>query len=229
MAAGRFIVVTGTDTGVGKTVVTAGLGRALARAGRKVLAIKPVESGCGPEPVATEDGALLAEATGQAAPRQAWLRLRAPMAPALAAELEQLPLDPPAWIARLRTAAEGAEVVLVEGAGGLLAPLSWSCTIADVASELAARVLVVGADRLGVQNHVLLTLSELRARSLEPLGVVLSAPPEPDASTGTNLSALRRLLQRFALEGRVAAIGRVASTEDAANQLSTVTGWIDAA
>jgi len=158
MVAGRFIVVTGTDTGVGKTVVAAGLGRALARAGRKVVAIKPLESGCGPEPVDTEDGALLAEATGQTAPRHALLRLRAPLAPARAAELERIPVDVAGLTAALRGFGERSEVVLVEGAGGLLAPLSWSRTIADVAAEIAARVLVVGADRLGVQNHVLLTL-----------------------------------------------------------------------
>src|SRR5688572_7236834 len=89
-----FVVITGTDTGVGKTVVAVGLARALAAAGRAVLAVKPVESGCG-EPFAREDedGVVLALATGQAKPKAALVRLRAPVTPALAAEHEKTPID----------------------------------------------------------------------------------------------------------------------------------------
>src|SRR5688500_7646315 len=90
----RFVVVTGTDTGVGKTVVTAGLARALVQAGRRTVAIKPVESGCaGAAAGAEEDGVVLAAATGQAAPREALIRLRDAVTPALAAEREGVAIE----------------------------------------------------------------------------------------------------------------------------------------
>src|SRR5687768_15575546 len=105
----RFLVVTGTDTGVGKTLVTAGLALALTRAGRRVVAIKPLESGCGDSPE-LEDGATLARATGQARPRQALVRLGAPLAPALAAEREGVALDVDSLALRVRALTEGADV-----------------------------------------------------------------------------------------------------------------------
>jgi dethiobiotin synthetase len=85
------VCVTGTDTEVGKTWVTAALGAALVAQGRSVVAIKPVESGVALDGV--EDGALLAEATGQRAPLQALTRLRAPVAPPVAADREGVRLD----------------------------------------------------------------------------------------------------------------------------------------
>src|SRR6185436_1437495 len=83
-----YLVVAGTDTGVGKTWVCAALARALVERGLRVTAVKPVESGCGETVGPEEDGVVLAEATGQERPREALLRLRAPVAPPVAADLE---------------------------------------------------------------------------------------------------------------------------------------------
>lgn len=190
-----FVVVAGTDTGVGKTYVTAALARALVAAGRRTLAIKPVETGCaGEEPAATEDGAVLAEASGQRAPRGALVRLRVPVTPALAADLEGTALDVDALVAQIRALAAdaSAEVVLVEGAGGLRSPISWTRDLSDIARALGATCLLVASDRLGTLNHVHLSVEALGREGLPVAAVVLSAPPEPDRSTGTNASALRK-------------------------------------
>jgi dethiobiotin synthetase len=223
----RFFVITGTDTGVGKTVVTAGLARALSRAGRRVVAIKPLESGCADVPSRSEDGAVLARATGQAAPVAALLRLRAALTPALAAEQEGVELDVDALIADVRELGGHAELALVEGAGGLRAPLSWSRDLVDVARALDASALVVGADRLGVLNHVQLTLTGLASSSVRAVGIVLSAPEQPDASTGTNAAALRRLLSGDRLADRVAELPRLRDPLDAADHLADVASWLD--
>lgn len=190
----RILVVTGTDTGVGKTLVTRALGASLAARGRRVVAIKPVESGCGGgEP---EDGRLLAAATGQAAPTEALVRLRAPVAPPVAADEEGVELEPAGWLAAVRDAANDADPVLVEGAGGLLSPLAWDATILDLAAELAGELIVVAANRLGCLNHTALTASVARDRGVPVLATVLSDADEDatDVSRARNAAALHRTL-----------------------------------
>lgn len=189
---GHFVVITGTDTGVGKTVVAAGLARALARAGVRVTAIKFVESGLSGDPDARigEDGRLLAVASGQAAPREALVRLGPAVTPALAAELDGVALDFDGLVGAVRCSSSESDVTIVEGAGGLFAPLTWERNSRDLARALDARVVVVGSDRLGAINHVLLTLDALGAGRVA--AVVLSAPAVADASTGTNAGAIRR-------------------------------------
>src|SRR5262245_47506624 len=194
--------MTGTDTGVGKTFVAASLVHALANAGRAAVAIKPIETGCGDGGHEREDGVVLARSTGQSRPREALVRLRAPLTPALAAEREGFPLDIGGLVHTIRDLGQGADVVVVEGAGGLLSPLSWDRDITHVARDLDARVLVVAADRLGAINQVHLTVQVLFDTWLLPTAVILSAPSEPDASSGTNAGALRRRLACF---GEVAA------------------------
>lgn len=189
----RILLVTGTDTGVGKTWVTSALARALVQQGRRVVAIKPVETGSKGTPGATEDGVLLAAATGQAAPRMALHRFADPVAPAVAAEREGRALDFDDVLAEIERYAEGSEVTLIESAGGLLAPIAWDWNAADLAESLGARVLVVGADRLGVINHTLLTLSALELAGLLTAGVILTTPATADVSSGTNAEAIARL------------------------------------
>jgi dethiobiotin synthetase len=221
-----FVVVAGTDTGVGKTFVGCALARGLARTGRRVLGIKPVESGCGEGSRAAEDGALLAAATGQREPCEALVRLRAPIAPALAAEIEGVTLDVDALAARIRAMGEGFDVVLVEGAGGLLSPLSWTRDVTHIAHDLDARVLLVSADRLGVLHHVRASVQVLLDAWLPPAGVVLSAPADPDASTGTNAAALARVLHWYGeVSERIACVPRGdLATADGA--LAEVGGWL---
>lgn len=217
----RIVLVTGTDTGVGKTWVTCALARALVQQGRKVVAIKPVETGTGSEVGTDEDGVLLAAATGQAAPRKALHRFTDPLAPALAAERQGRSLDFDSVLADIERHAEGMDVALVESAGGLLAPVAWDWNAADLAESLGARVLVVGADRLGVINHALLTVGAAELAGLLVAGVVLTAPEVADASTGTNAAAIARL---SGLD-RVLTARRTRDPAEAASALTPALPW----
>ncbi|HET7468186.1 MAG TPA: dethiobiotin synthase [Gemmatimonadales bacterium] len=187
------LLITGTDTAVGKTWVARALSHALVAAGRKVVAVKPVETGCDPSGSHLEDGALLAAATGQAEPRAALFRFTAPIAPALAAEREGQDIDLDALVLQIEAVSQGADVLLVEGAGGLLSPITWEWTVVDLARSLGAAALVVAADRLGTINHTQLTLSALELAGIPLTGVVLTAPETPDESTGTNAASVARL------------------------------------
>jgi dethiobiotin synthetase len=208
------VIVTGTDTGVGKTYVACGLARRLSARGLRVAAIKPIESGCGG---AGEDGMLLAEASGQAQPTVALVRLRAPLAPPLAAELEGVELDDDRIEAETLALAEGTDVALIEGAGGVLTPLTWRLNAVELARRLGARALVVGSDRLGTVNHVLLSCEALERAGVDVAGIVLNAPEVPDASTGSNAATLARLRTELS----IAVIAR----DDDAN-LDEVTRWL---
>lgn len=204
----RTVLVTGIDTGVGKTVVGAALARVLAATGLRVTAVKPLETGT-PEgaPSDDEDGVRLAVATGQAAPRAALLRLRTPVAPPVAAELEGVTLDWRALVDEATRLAAGSDVLLLEGAGGALSPLAFEPAHGDVPSrvidaleiaracaqkggDLAA--VVIAPDRLGVLHHVRAVRAVLAQRGVRHALTLLVAPATPDASTGTNAAALTR-------------------------------------
>jgi dethiobiotin synthetase len=190
---GRVVVIVGTDTGVGKTWVGCGLGLAARKLGRDVVAIKPLETGCAPELRDDEDGAQLAASTGQDEPRRALVRLAAPVAPPEAADREGATLDLESIVAQIEAYAAAHELTYVEGAGGLLSPLTWEATAADLAQRLGAKVLLVARDALGTVSHVRLAVEASRARGLDLAGVVLTAPEAPDASTGSNARAIERL------------------------------------
>jgi len=180
-----FVLVTGTGSGVGKTWVTRGLARTLLRAGRRVLAVKPVEVGCDTTETAREDGTLLAETTGQAAPRSAVIRFGPPLAPALASGMEAEPVDFDALLLQLEPLRAEADIVLLEGTGGLLTPITWEWNAVELARSLGASVLVVGRDQAETLNQMLLTLSALELGGVDLLGVVLTPPTEPDACPGS--------------------------------------------
>src|SRR5918999_3554790 len=187
------LLITGTDLGVGKTWVACALGRALRDAGKQVVAIKPVETGCNGPPAEAEDGVQLARATGQRQPAHAIVRLPGSLAPALSSERAGAEIDFDALVLKIERFGEGAEATLVEGAGGLLAPITWEWNMADVARALGAGALVVAADRAGTINHTLLTLSALELAGIACVGVVLTTPEKKDQSTGQNGAAIARL------------------------------------
>lgn len=193
LARSNVVIVAGTDTSVGKTWVAAALARAIRSTGHSVIAIKLVETGCAAEPHPTEDGRILALAAGQVEPAEALIRLPAPVTPALAAEREGTSIDFDDILLRVEAFAATADLVLVEGSGGLLAPLSWEWNLVDLAQALEARALVVGSDRLGTVSHALLTLSALELGGIPIAAVVLTRPEYPDGSTGTNAAAIARL------------------------------------
>lgn len=219
----RIVFVTGTDSGVGKTWVGCALARALVRAGHRVVAIKVVETGTELNPSSSEDGVQLAAATGQRSPLHALYRLRTPVAPAVAAELEGQPrLDFDTVVSEVERVARGTEVTLVETAGGLLAPLAWDWNVVDLAEALGASVLVAAANRLGTINHTLLTLSALELGGILAAGVVLSAPEVPDASMATNRAAIVRM---SGLD-RVLEVPRTSDPAAAAAALAPAIHWI---
>jgi dethiobiotin synthetase len=214
------VVIAGTDTGVGKTWVGCRLAEALRLRGDVVRAIKLVETGTGPEPNEAEDGVLLAKAAAQLEPTRALRRYRAPLAPPLAAELDGESFDPrDLWRSAMELAAP-ADRALIEGAGGLMAPLDWQLSLLDLLAADPHPVLLVAADRLGTLNHTLLTLEALGASDVPLLGVVINRLQDgtaEDRSRGQNAAALARL--RPAL--------RITSSVDA-DWLPTVLSWLRA-
>ena len=219
-----FVLVTGTGSGVGKTWVTRALARTLLRGGRRVLAVKPVEVGCDTTENGGEDGAILAETTGQAAPRSALIRFGPPMAPALASGMEADPVDFDALLLQLEPLRTEADVVLLEGTGGLLTPITWEWNAVELARSLGAGTLVVGRDQAETLNQMLLTLSALELGGVDLLGVVLTPPTQPDASTGLNAGAISRL---SGLD-RVVAVDRDDDPDSAGDRgaLGLVADWL---
>jgi len=188
---GRWFI-TGTDTEVGKSVVTACLAEA-ARHHGSVIAAKPVASGVAPgEP--GEDAALLALAGNH--PPQVFATYEAPISPHRAALLEGRTLIVPEllhWVKSLQ-----ADTVLIEGVGGWKVPLSADpqvYAVSDLAVDIGAPVILIAANRLGVLNHCLLTIDAIRQTGLPVSGVILNANhPTNELSQKTNLSDLRNLL-----------------------------------
>ena len=179
------LFVTGTDTGVGKTVVTAALALALKARGVDVGVVKPVQTGDG-DAGTLKSWAGLAEEPEEIAP----FSFRAPLAPLIAARLEGRTLALGEVVARVRTLAERHEVVLIEGAGGLLVPVGPGWTIADLAAALGLPLLVVARAGLGTVNHTLLTIEVARRADLEIAAVVLNGD---DAIADSNA----RMIEEF--------------------------------
>ena len=165
---------------------------------------------------------MLAEATGQSAPRRALVRLRAPLAVPAAADLEGVTLNYEAVLGQVREFQRPDSFLLVEGVGGLLAPVTWDDDALDMIHSLNARVLVVAADRLGTINHTLLTLRVLRSEKVPVLGVVLNQPVEPDESSPTNASAITRL----SATDLIVRVPYLHDTEHAAEAMKEVAGWL---
>jgi dethiobiotin synthetase len=187
------LLVTGTDTGVGKTFVACALARALRASGRRVSVMKPVETGVTDVP---DDARRLQEAAADPATLDEICpyRLRAPLAPTVAARLEDVTIDLARLEALIRQRLEGADLLLVEGAGGLLVPIADSVTWADLAARLRLPLLVVAANRLGTINHCALTARVAEAMGLAVVGFVLSSPCRVrDASADSNAASITSL------------------------------------
>lgn len=198
IAAGRTLFVTGTDTGIGKTFITTAIAATLAARGHRVGVAKPVETGCRrkDDRLVPEDALALAAAAGDPSPLEAVCphRFPDPLAPSLAAERSGGRLDVEALATELRRRAVAVDVLLVEGAGGLLVPLTRTASFADFAARLAAPILVVVGSRLGAINHALLTFEVAAVRGLPLAGYVVNclAPPD-DLAVATNEDLLREL------------------------------------
>jgi dethiobiotin synthase len=183
----RVVVVTGTGTGVGKTIATAALAVRAAATG-SVVVVKPVQTGIGPGYDDPADADVVHRLTGCAV--QEHTALDDPLAPDTAARLRGVAIPPVAEHAdRIRVLAQFHDTVLVEGAGGLLVRLDTDGgTVLDLAQHLGAEVVVVAGAGLGTLNHTELTVSALRARGIEPAGLVVGAwPARPGLAERCNL------------------------------------------
>jgi dethiobiotin synthetase len=190
----RGLFVTGTDTGVGKTEVAVGLVVGWRSRGLDVGAMKPAQSGVG-DGLPT-DADRLREAAGGTDPMALVCpySLSAPLAPAVAARLEGVEISLPHLLACAAELSRRHAALVVEGAGGLLVPLTASETFADLAVALGMPVLVVARAGLGTVNHTALTCEALRARGLAVVGVVLNrAQAGADPSEPHNAAEIERL------------------------------------
>ena len=195
---GMGLLITGTDTGVGKTLVAASLAAYLRERGYRVGVMKPVETGC-PERdgiLIPEDAVRLKEASGCAEPIEKICpyRFAEPLAPSIAAERANQKIDVDLLLATYGEISAEYEVTMVEGSGGLMVPLLPSYTYADFARVLKLPLLVVAANKLGVINHLLLTLEHASCKGLSVLGYVLNRlSSETSAAAETNREVLSGL------------------------------------
>jgi dethiobiotin synthetase len=194
------IFITGTDTGVGKTVAACGLVRALRQAGSRVSVMKPVASGSlrTPEGLRNADALALMEAAGMEG-RTLYARVNPycfepPISPHIAAEDVKIKIDIDLIRGEFDRLAASADWVVVEGAGGWLAPLSDHETMADLASRLALPVLIVVGLKLGCLNHAQLTRRAVGAHGVPFAGWVASAIDPQMSRLEANLESLERLL-----------------------------------
>lgn len=191
MRASSALFITGTDTGVGKTVVACAIAEALRRRHIDVGVMKPIETGVGSQ--GPLDAISLAEAAGVddlidlVCPQ----RFELPAAPSVAAAHEGRTVDLAAIRAAHAELARRHDLLLVEGAGGVLVPIAAGFSMIDLAAEFGAPLVVVTRASLGTINHTLLTLEAIERRGLRLAGVVISHGPRAISSTDrANLTAL---------------------------------------
>ena len=192
----RGVFVTGTDTEAGKSVVAASICAALAGRGERVAAFKPVVTGLDDEPGEFgRDHELLAAAagSGQAPEDVAPYRFGPPVSPHLAAELADVALEPAELVSRARAAGRDA-LLVCEGVGGLMVPITTGYLVRDLAVDLDLPVVVAARTGLGTISHTLLTVEAARAAGLSVAGVVMTPwPDEPSAMELSNRDTVERL------------------------------------
>lgn len=227
-----LLLVTGTDTGVGKTVTTAALAAAARQAGLDVAVCKPVQTGTVGAGAATgeptpgdDDLREIGRLAGVTALHAGW-RYPEPLAPVAAATRAGLPLPTrDELVASVRAVDAPGRLTLVEGAGGLLVELgSGGVTLRDLAADLDAPVLLVVAPGLGTLNHTALTLESLAAHGIPCAGLAIGSwPADPGVAEQGNREALARLAPvRAVLPAGAAQAGDFAAISAAAFE----PGWI---
>jgi dethiobiotin synthetase len=189
---GKIVFITGTDTGVGKTVLTALLVKFLREHGVNAAALKPICSG------GRADAWKIFAATGGVLSLDKinpW-HFRAPVAPLLAARRENKKIKLPQVLAHIRAMQNRFEILLVEGAGGLLSPLGEDFDSRDLIAALRATPIIGAQNKLGAVNQVLLTLEALPKNLKAQAKIVLMTPRKPDAAAKTNAKLLAQFPQK---------------------------------
>jgi len=193
------LFVTGTDTGVGKTVATCAIAVALRRAGARPGVCKPFATGCRRERegLVSDDAEALAHFADCRLPLDVInpVRFAAPLAPAVAAEQARRPIDWGAVAQSLTRIDAASDVTLVEGVGGVMVPIDGNMTVLDLARAIGYPAVIVARSALGTLNHTAMTARLLRDAGVRIAGVVMNAydADSPDVSMASNRRWIARL------------------------------------
>ncbi len=205
----KRIFITGTDTGVGKTLVTALICRALQHLQVPFRVMKPIETGCSADAngiLLPADGMLLQKAagSGQSIDEITPFKFSAPVAPLIAAKQESRPLLPQEVAEKIKQNCSPHELLIWEGAGGLLVPIAEDYTFADLALDINSACLLVVGSRLGAINHALLSMEVLQQRGIPLIGYVLNDlfgnKQEDTPAKSTNRELLRHCARKYQAE-----------------------------
>ena len=192
------LLVTGTDTGIGKTVIAGAIAAWFKQQGRRVGVLKPAASGCvrRREGLVSEDAEFLAHCADAADPLDviAPQRVAEPLAPAVAAQRLGVTLDWQAIERSIRIISRSSDVLIVEGVGGIMVPMDEKHTMLDVAKWLRLPAVIVARPGLGTINHTILTVNALRGAGVEVAGVVINRYPAetPPLAEETNPRAIEK-------------------------------------
>lgn len=192
------LLITGTDTGVGKTVIAGAIAQWFRRQGGRVAVCKPCGSGCvhRREGLVSEDAEFLAHCADSPHPLDLICPQRyvEPLAPAVAAQRGKQPLDWDAIDRAIRLMSKDSDVMIVEGIGGIMVPMDEKHTMLDVARWLGIPAIVVARPALGTINHTLLTVDALRGAGVKVAGVVINRYPTDQVGIAeeTNPAAIEK-------------------------------------
>ncbi|WP_293028301.1 dethiobiotin synthase [Natronococcus sp.] len=186
------VAVVGTDTGVGKTVVTAGLTAQFRDRGVDARAVKPAQTGHPPD----DDAAFVADACGTDEAATCLRYLEEPLAPRVAAERADDPLEYESLLADCRRECERTSLSLLEGIGGLRVPLAGDREVIDLVADLASVAVVVTRSGLGTLNHTALTVDALERRRVDVRGIVCNEYEGASVAERTNPGELERMTDR---------------------------------
>lgn len=172
--------ITGTDTGVGKTIVTGCLATLFKSRGEDVGVMKPIETGVNADSSGNSDAKFLMEVTGtqDALEDVCPFRLKMPASPYQAARFEGKELEPEKILERFRALQSKHSMMLVEGAGGLLVPITRRYSMVDLALQMGLPLIIVSRVQIGTLNHTLLTINAARQHGLKIKGVILNSSNE---------------------------------------------------
>ena len=192
------VMVTGTDTDVGKTVVAGALAGALRRRGINAGVMKPIQTGATATPAGLEspDAAVLCRLAGTTDPAELVcpVQLELPAAPSVAAEAAGTEIQLPPILEAFEELAARHALMIVEGSGGIAVPIRGKYLFADLALELGLPLVVVARPSLGTINHTVLTVHFARALGLEVLGVIINGyPDDPDEAVRTAPAEIERI------------------------------------
>ncbi|HEX3034564.1 MAG TPA: dethiobiotin synthase [Thermodesulfobacteriota bacterium] len=220
----KGIFVIGTDTGVGKTVVSAALAWTLKQSGKKVAVMKPVQTGTGLGGLMDIEFVQKVIETNYPLDEVCPYRFSHPLAPSVAANVAGERIDLNKINSAFYKLGSTHDTVIVEGAGGLLVPITESYLMSDLAFDLGLVIVIVARPGLGTLNHTLLTVESVKARGLEVLGIVINKfPSNPDIAERTNPELILKMTEERILgvlpfdpgisveEGRIGKLGEAAS------------------